>query len=93
MRHAPIREDKSRLWARGPPILINAYFAIAEETVHGISESSSGDAAGAGVSTERGGSIVVSRRGCRHFSPLFPVSREQRQKHFFSSLIGGEFLE
>jgi hypothetical protein len=73
--------------------LFDAYFAIAEEPIHGIGESSFEDAIGAGVSTEHGGSIVVSRRGCRHFSPLFPVSREQRQKHFFSSLIGGEFLE
>src|ERR1700730_2236106 len=89
----PIRSDKSRLWARRPAILFDAYFAVPEKPVHGIGESSFGDAHGAGVSTEHGGSIVVSRWGCRHFPPLVPISSEQRQEHFFNSLIGGEFLE
>jgi hypothetical protein len=93
MRHALIRGDESRLWARRPAILFDAYFAVPEKPVHGIGESSFGDAHGAGVSTEHGGSIVVSRWGCRHFPPLVPISSEQRQEHFFNALIGGEFLE
>src|ERR1700719_4621934 len=93
MRHAPIRADKSRLWPRRPTVLFEAYFAIAEKPVHGIGEGSFGDSLSGGVSTEHPGSIVVSRWGCRHFSPLVPISSEQRQEYLFGALIGGEFLE
>jgi hypothetical protein len=82
MRHALIRGDESRLWARRPAILFDAYFAVPEKPVHGIGESSFGDAHGAGVSTEHGGSIVVSRWGCRHFPPLGPYIERAASRTF-----------